>query len=278
MGTTGPASLEPGDRRPYALDFPVVTIRDMVRAQALLLDRLGIETCSACSAARWAACRCCNGRRAIPSASSPPCRSPTAARHSAQNIAFHEVGRQAVMADPDWRGGRYLERGAAARQGARASRAWARTSPICRSGAAPQVRPQPPGPRRADLLLRRRFPDRELPALPGPGLRRALRRQLLSLCHARDGLLRPRGRLRRRPRRRVPGHQDALLRDLVHLRLAVPDIGFARHRARAQRRGAPRSASSRSRATRATTPFCSTSRRCSPTRAASSTRRRGRAA
>ena len=69
-----------------------------------------------------------------------------APRHSAQNIAFHEVGRQAVMADPDWRGGDYFAEGRA-RAAASRSRAWPRISPICRSGAAPQVRPQPAGPR-----------------------------------------------------------------------------------------------------------------------------------
>ena len=59
----------------------------------------------------------------------------TGARHSSQNIAFHEVGRQAVMADPDWRGGKYLEAGVSARQRAWPSRAWPRTSPIFRRAA-----------------------------------------------------------------------------------------------------------------------------------------------
>jgi homoserine O-acetyltransferase len=111
MGTTGPASINPATGKPYGLDLPVVTIADMVRAQAMLVERLGIDTlfCVAggsmggMQALQWAALFPDKVFSAMPIAS--------AARHSAQNIAFHEVGRQAVMADPDWRGGRYLEEG-----------------------------------------------------------------------------------------------------------------------------------------------------------------------
>ena len=108
MGSTGPASLNPQTREPYGLDFPIVTIADMVRAQALLIDHLGIDTllCVAggsmggMQVLQWAATYPDRVFAALPIA--------TAARHSSQNIAFHEVGRQAIMADPDWRGGRYL--------------------------------------------------------------------------------------------------------------------------------------------------------------------------
>jgi homoserine O-acetyltransferase len=111
MGTTGPASTNPATQRPYALDFPVVTVRDMVRAQAALVDRLGIESLfcvlggsmGGMQVLQWAATYPDRVFAAMPIAA--------AARHSAQNIAFHEVGRQAVMADPDWRRGRYLEEG-----------------------------------------------------------------------------------------------------------------------------------------------------------------------
>jgi homoserine O-acetyltransferase len=111
MGTTGPASINPATGRAYALDLPVVTIRDMVRAQAMLVDHLGIDTlfCVAggsmggMQVLQWAASYPARVFSAMPIA--------TAARHSSQNIAFHEVGRQAVMADPDWCGGRYLDEG-----------------------------------------------------------------------------------------------------------------------------------------------------------------------
>jgi len=117
MGSTGPASINPATGRPYGLDFPVITIADMVRAQARLIERLGIPSLFAVvggsmggmQVLEWAASYPDKVFTAIPIA--------CAARHSSQNIAFHEVGRQAVMADPDWRGGRYLEAGVTPRKG-----------------------------------------------------------------------------------------------------------------------------------------------------------------
>jgi homoserine O-acetyltransferase len=117
MGTSGPASTNPATGKPWGLDFPLVTIRDMVRSQAALLDRLGIESLfcvlggsmGGMQVLQWAASYPERVFAALPIA--------TGARHSAQNIAFHEVGRQAVMADPDWRSGRYLEEGARPRKG-----------------------------------------------------------------------------------------------------------------------------------------------------------------
>ena len=111
LGTSGPASSDPASGRPYALDFPVVTIADMVRSQARLADALGI--------ARWLSVigGSMGGMQALQWAVAYPDRVfsaiviAAAARHSSQNIAFGEVGRQAVMADPDWAGGRYLETG-----------------------------------------------------------------------------------------------------------------------------------------------------------------------
>ena len=117
MGTTGPASINPKTGHPHGLDLPVITIRDMVRAQAMLLDRLGIETLlcvlggsmGGMQVLQWAASYPERVFAAVPIA--------CAARHSSQNIAFHEVGRQAVMADPDWCGGKYAELGKSPRKG-----------------------------------------------------------------------------------------------------------------------------------------------------------------
>ena len=111
MGSSGPASIDPETGKPYAMGFPVVTIGDMVRAQAMLLNQLGIARLHAVvggsmggmQALAWAAHYPDRVDRALIIAS--------AARHSAQNIAFHEVGRQAIMADPDWQGGDYYASG-----------------------------------------------------------------------------------------------------------------------------------------------------------------------
>jgi len=107
MGTTGPGEIDPSTGEPYGLDFPLVTIRDMVRAQAMLLDTLGIDqllsvlggSMGGMQVLQWAASYPERVYSAMPIA--------TGARHSAQNIAFHEVGRQAIMADPDWKAGDY---------------------------------------------------------------------------------------------------------------------------------------------------------------------------
>ena len=108
MGSSGPATRGP-DARPFAMRFPVITLRDMVRAQAMLLDHLGVDRLFAAvggsmggmQVLEWAATYPDRVRSAVIIAS--------AARHSAQNIAFHEVGRQAIMADPRWRGGDYYD-------------------------------------------------------------------------------------------------------------------------------------------------------------------------
>ncbi|MFZ5608185.1 MAG: homoserine O-acetyltransferase MetX [Pseudomonadota bacterium] len=111
MGTTGPASVNPATGRPYALDFPVITIRDMVRAEALLLDHLGVETLLAVIGGSMGGMQVLEWAATYPSRVFAAMPIATTARHSAQNIAFHEVGRQAIMADPDWRAGGYAEAG-----------------------------------------------------------------------------------------------------------------------------------------------------------------------
>lgn len=109
MGSTGPASPHPKDGKPYGLRFPVVTIGDMVRAQARLIDRLGIKRLFAVAGGSM------GGMQAIEWAVTFPERvgacifiasTPIA---SAQQIAFNEIGRQAIYADPNWNNGAYYE-------------------------------------------------------------------------------------------------------------------------------------------------------------------------
>ena len=130
-----------------ALNLPVITIRDMVRAQAMLIDHLGIDQLFSVIGGSM------GGMQVLEWASSYPQRVfsalpiATGSRHSAQNIAFHEVGRQAVMADPDWRGGAYLRSRQAAGEGAGGGAHGGPHHLSLGSGPAPQVRPQPAGPR-----------------------------------------------------------------------------------------------------------------------------------
>jgi homoserine O-acetyltransferase len=111
LGTTGPASLNPATGRAYGLDLPVITIRDMVRAHAMLVDHLGIETLFCVAGGSMGGMQVLQWAALFPERVFSAMPIATGARHSSQNIAFHEVGRQAVMADPDWRQGRYLDEG-----------------------------------------------------------------------------------------------------------------------------------------------------------------------
>jgi len=107
MGTSGPAHIDPATGQPYAMAFPVITIRDMVRAQARLLDHLGVERVLAVVGGSMGGMQALDWAVAYPDRVRAVVAVATAARHSAQNIAYHEVGRQAIMADPDWAGGAY---------------------------------------------------------------------------------------------------------------------------------------------------------------------------
>jgi len=107
LGSSGPASTDPATGRPYAMRFPVITIRDMVRAQATLLDHLGIARLKAVVGGSMGGMQALSWAATFPERVGAVLAIATAARHTAQNIAFHEVGRQAITADPNWRGGDY---------------------------------------------------------------------------------------------------------------------------------------------------------------------------
>jgi len=111
MGTTGPSDINPASGKPYGLSFPVITIGDMVRAQKLLIDHLQIERLFAVIGGSMGGMLALEWAARYPEQVHAVVAIATAARHSAQSIAFHEVGRQAIMADPDWRNGDYLLHG-----------------------------------------------------------------------------------------------------------------------------------------------------------------------
>ncbi len=108
-GSTGPASIDPATGKRFGMAFPLITIRDMVNAQARLLDHLGVGVLAAVVGGSMGGMQALDWAVAHPHRVRSVVAIATAARHSAQNIAFHEVGRQAIMADPNWQGGAYAE-------------------------------------------------------------------------------------------------------------------------------------------------------------------------
>src|SRR5262249_21410867 len=111
MGTSGPASTNLATGKPWGLEFPVITIRDMVRAQAMLLDELKIDTLFAVAGGSMGGMQVLQWAASFPKRVFAALPIACSTRHSGENIAFHEVGRQGVMADPEWRQGRYLIEG-----------------------------------------------------------------------------------------------------------------------------------------------------------------------
>ncbi len=108
MGSLGPKEINPTTGSYYNLDLPVITIGDMVKAQNLLLDHLGIDTIFALVGTSMGGMQVLEWVSEYPERVFSAMMIATAARHSAQNIAFHEIGRQAITSDPEWCNGNYL--------------------------------------------------------------------------------------------------------------------------------------------------------------------------
>jgi len=106
-GSTGPGSINPETGQPYAMGFPVITIADMVRLQKMVIDHLGIARLLSVAGGSMGGMQALEWAVAYPEAVASAIPIASTARHSAQQIAFNEVGRQAIMADPDWNEGNY---------------------------------------------------------------------------------------------------------------------------------------------------------------------------
>ncbi|MGI5917558.1 MAG: homoserine O-acetyltransferase MetX [Anaerolineae bacterium] len=106
-GSTGPASINPNTGRPYAMDFPIVTVGDMVRAQRYLIDHLGIDRLLAVAGGSMGGMQALDWAVRYPDRVASVLAIATTARLSAQGIAFNEVGRQAIMSDANWNEGNY---------------------------------------------------------------------------------------------------------------------------------------------------------------------------
>ena len=111
MGSLGPKEINPETGTYYGLTLPVITIGDMVRAQKLLLDSLGITNLFAVIGTSMGGMQVLEWLSCYPEMVYSAIAIATAARHTAQNIAFHEIGRQSIIADPHWHNGKYLEEG-----------------------------------------------------------------------------------------------------------------------------------------------------------------------
>ncbi|MFP4473424.1 MAG: homoserine O-acetyltransferase [Candidatus Omnitrophota bacterium] len=110
QGTTGPSSVNPQSGKPYGLSFPVITIRDMVAAQKLLIDHLGIDKLLAVAGGSMGGLQVMKWAILYPESVNSAVVIATNYRHNAQQIALHEVGRQAIMSDPDWNEGNYYDK------------------------------------------------------------------------------------------------------------------------------------------------------------------------
>ncbi len=109
MGSTGPASINPATGKPYGLDFPMVTIGDMVRAQKALLDHLGVSRILSMTGGSMGGMQALQWCVQYPEMVVSAIPLATTMRHSALAIAFNEVARQAIIADPNWNNGNYYE-------------------------------------------------------------------------------------------------------------------------------------------------------------------------
>ena len=107
MGSTGPSSPNPATGKPFGSDFPLITIKDMVDAQVRLLDHLGIERLLSVTGGSMGGMQVLQFMVSYPERIRSAIPISTALKHTPQQIAFNEVGRQAIMADPNWMDGNY---------------------------------------------------------------------------------------------------------------------------------------------------------------------------
>ena len=115
QGSTGPASINPATGKPWGLSFPVITVQDMVAAQKVLLNHLGIKKLLSVAGGSMGGLQALAWCVLYPESVHSAIVIATNYRHSAQQIALHVVGRQAVMSDPDWQNGDYYGKSVPAR-------------------------------------------------------------------------------------------------------------------------------------------------------------------
>ncbi|MBD3266738.1 homoserine O-acetyltransferase, partial [bacterium] len=109
QGSTGPSSINPNTGRPFAMDFPFITIKDMVHAQKLLIESFGIKKLLSVAGGSMGGMQALQWAVSYPDMIASAIPIATTANHSAQNIALNEVGRQAIVMDPKWNQGNYYD-------------------------------------------------------------------------------------------------------------------------------------------------------------------------
>ena len=111
MGSLGPKDTNPENNQPYGLDFPVITIKDMVKAQESLLEHLGIKKLLCATGGSMGGMQLLQFCATFPDKTFSAIPIACSSSHSAQNIALNELARQAIMADPVWDNGKYVSKG-----------------------------------------------------------------------------------------------------------------------------------------------------------------------
>ena len=260
----GRPAQNPATGKPYGTDFPDDHHRRHgERRRCCCSTTSASASCSPPSAARWAACRCCELADLAPGprrTSASPLA--TAARQPTMAIAFNEVGRQAIMADPNWRGGALLRRQVAAPSGlSRGAHDRPHHLPVatrrCRRSSAAACR--------TCTTTRSRFSaDFEVESYlrhQGLAFTERFDANTLPVHHARAGLLRPHPSAQRAWSRRCGRRQGAVPRHGLQQRLAASAVPAQGDRQRAARDPQARELLRGARSTTATTPSCSSARR-----------------
>ena len=265
MGSTGPLELKPdGSGERWGTDFPAVTIRDMVRAQKQLIDHLGIERLFAVLGGSVGGMQVLQWVASYPDAVFAALPIATAAYHSAQNIAFHEVGRQAIFADPNWADGQYWRTGRIPAQGLAVARMCAHITYLSEEALTRKfgrrLQNAPKSPSEAIALFGEMFEVESYLRHQGSTfVQRFDANSYLTITRAAD-YFDLAADYQRRPGQRVPRHKDAVPVGFVHLRLAVSDRREPGDRACAQPSRRQRVVRRVSRPTRAMTRSCWMSR------------------
>ena len=241
---TGPRSLRDDGAGPWGTDFPPVTIHDMVRAQKMLIDHLGITRLFAVLGGSMGGMQVLQWAASYPDAVFAALPIACAAYHSAQNIAFHEVGRQAIFADPDWQGGRYWASGRIPARGLAVARMCAHITYLSEEALTRKfgrrLQNAPKDPSEAIGLFGEMFEVESYLRHQGSTfVQRFDANSYLTITRAMDyfdlaadydGDV----------ANAFQGHEDAVPAGVVHLGLAVPDGGKPRDRAGAEPGGGER--------------------------------------